>query len=50
MTNAEFDEIVDFFSTLYGDAPVTHIDPIHVIKQGLRHKPSLLRHARHLIW
>jgi digeranylgeranylglycerophospholipid reductase len=50
MTNAEFDEIVDFFSTLYGDKQVTHINPIHVIKQGLRHKPSLLRHARHLIW
>jgi digeranylgeranylglycerophospholipid reductase len=50
MTDADFDEVIEFLGTIYNNRTITSIDPIHVIKQGLRHKPSLLRHARHLMW
>lgn len=50
MTDADFDDVVDFLGTVYGNRTITSIDPIHVIKQGLRHRPSLLRLARHLVW
>jgi digeranylgeranylglycerophospholipid reductase len=50
MTDADFDDVVGFLADLYKGRTITAIDPIHVIKQGLRHRPSLLRLARHLIW
>ncbi len=50
MTDEDFDDVVGFLATMYGNRTITSIDPIHVIKQGLRHRPSLLRLARHLIW
>jgi len=50
MTDADFDDVVGFLGTAYGNRTITAIDPIHVLKQGLRHRPSLLRLARHLIW
>lgn len=50
MTDEDFDDVVEFLGSVYGNRTITSIDPIHVIKQGLRHRPSLLRLARHLIW
>ena len=50
MTDEDFDDVVDFLGEVYGNRTITSINPIHVIKQGLRHRPSLLRLARHLIW
>jgi len=50
MTDADLDDVVGFLAGLYNGRTITAIDPIHVIKQGLRHRPSLLRLARHLIW
>jgi hypothetical protein len=50
MTDADFDDVVGFLAEIYKGRTITAIDPIHVLKQGIRHRPSLLRLARHLIW
>jgi digeranylgeranylglycerophospholipid reductase len=50
MTDADLDDVVGFLAGLYEGRTITAIDPIHVLKQALRHRPSLLRLARHLIW
>lgn len=50
MTNADFDNVIEFLGTVYNGRTITAIDPIDVIKQGLRHSPGLLKLARHIIW
>ncbi|GAB4319381.1 MAG: digeranylgeranylglycerophospholipid reductase [Candidatus Zixiibacteriota bacterium] len=50
MTNADFDNVIEFLGTVYNGRTITGIDPIHVIKQGLRHSPGLLKLARHIVW
>lgn len=50
MSDRDFDDVVEFLGSLYNGRTITAIDPIDVIKKGLRHRPSLLRLARHLIW
>ena len=50
MSSADFDEVIGFLATLYDGKTVTAIDPIDIIKRALRHRPSLLRLARHLVW
>lgn len=50
MTNSDFDDVVGFLGTVYNGQTITAINPIHVIKQALRHRPSLLKLARHIIW
>ena len=50
MTDRDFDDVVEFLGSLYNGKTITAIDPIDVIKRGIRHRPSLLRLARHLVW
>lgn len=50
MSDRDFDDVVGFLGTLYNGTVVTAINPIDVIKSCLRHRPSLLRLARHLVW
>jgi digeranylgeranylglycerophospholipid reductase len=50
MSDTDFDEVIGFLGGIYSNRTITAIDPIHIIKQGLRHRPSLLRFARHLVW
>lgn len=50
MSNTEYDDVIGFLATIYNGQTVTAIDPIDVIKTALRHRPSLLRLARHLVW
>ncbi len=50
MTNQDFDNVVEFLGSIYNGQTITAIDPIHVIKQGLRHSPGLLKLARHIVW
>jgi digeranylgeranylglycerophospholipid reductase len=50
MSSADFDEVIGFLASLYDGKTVTAIDPIDIIKRALRHRPSLLRLARHLVW
>jgi digeranylgeranylglycerophospholipid reductase len=50
MSDTDFDEVIGFLATLYNGRTITSIDPIDIIKKALRHRPSLLKLARHLVW
>ncbi|MGB8656283.1 MAG: NAD(P)/FAD-dependent oxidoreductase [Candidatus Zixiibacteriota bacterium] len=50
MTDEDFDGVVSFLGEYFGDATVTGIQPIHLVKAILKSNPGLLRLLKHLVW
>jgi digeranylgeranylglycerophospholipid reductase len=50
MSDAEFDNVVNFLRPVFADRPVAALEPIGLIKRVLKNNPKLLLLARHIRW
>jgi digeranylgeranylglycerophospholipid reductase len=50
MTNADFDNVIDFVRPVFAERAVSAIEPIGLIKRVLKNNPKLLLLARHIRW